>query len=154
MVCCFCNQFRYVQAITSSFWFQNASYDFSRLMASILKDCEEYAVLYLDDVAIFSQTSEDHLKFLDDIFIRLRNTKLHIKPFKCQFAQAYVKYLGHLVGQGLRTPEELKVQVIKDFPIPTNKMQVRALLGSAGYYRRHIPKFSVITAPLTDLLKG
>ncbi|GFW18400.1 hypothetical protein TNCV_1184281 [Trichonephila clavipes] len=45
------------------------------------------------------------------------------KPSKCQFAQAYVKYLGHLVGQGLRTPGELKVQVIKDFPIPTNKTQ-------------------------------
>ncbi|GFW10144.1 retrovirus-related Pol polyprotein from transposon 412 [Trichonephila clavipes] len=32
------------------------------------------------------------------------------------------------VGHGLRTPEELKVQVIKDFPIPTNKTQVRAFL--------------------------
>ncbi|GFW98975.1 retrovirus-related Pol polyprotein from transposon 297 [Trichonephila clavipes] len=76
------------------------------------------------------------------------------KPSKCQFAQAYVKYLGHLVGQGLRTPGELKVQVIKDFPIPTNKTQVRAFLGLSGYYRRYIPEFSVIAAPLTDLLKG
>ncbi|GFV36297.1 retrovirus-related Pol polyprotein from transposon 17.6 [Trichonephila clavipes] len=76
------------------------------------------------------------------------------KPSKCQFAQAYVKYLGHLVGQGLRTPGELKVQVIKDFPIPTNKTQVGAFLGLSGYYRRYIPEFSVIAAPLTDLLKG
>ncbi|GFY76177.1 retrovirus-related Pol polyprotein from transposon 17.6 [Trichonephila inaurata madagascariensis] len=131
-----------------------APYDFSRLMASILKDCEEYAVPSLDDVAIFSQTWEDHLKHLDDIFLRLSNAKLHIKPSKCQFAQTYVKYLGHLLGQGLRTPGELKVQVIKDFPIPTNKTQVRAFLGLAGYYRRYIPEFSVIAAPLTDLLKG
>ncbi|GFY54778.1 retrovirus-related Pol polyprotein from transposon 297 [Trichonephila inaurata madagascariensis] len=87
-----------------------------RLMASILKDCEEYAVPYLDDVA-FSQTWEDHLKHLDDIFLKLSHSKLHIKPSKCQFAQAYVKYLGHLVGQGLRTPGELKVQVIR-FPNP------------------------------------
>ncbi|GFY77107.1 retrovirus-related Pol polyprotein from transposon 297 [Trichonephila inaurata madagascariensis] len=98
------------------FGLKNAPYDFSRLMASILKDCEEYA--------------------------------------SCKIAQAYVKYLGHLVGQGLRTPGELKVQVIKDFPIPTNKTQVRAFLGLAGYYRRYIPEFSVIAAPLTDLLKG
>ncbi|GFY53783.1 hypothetical protein TNIN_372211 [Trichonephila inaurata madagascariensis] len=136
------------------FGLKNAPYDFSRLMASILKDCEEYAVPYLDDVAIFSQTWEDHLKHLDDIFLRLSNAKLHIKPSKCQFAQAYVKYLGHLVGQGLRTPGELKVQFIKDFPIPTKKTQVRDFLGLAGYYRRCIPEFSVIAAPLTDLLKG
>ncbi|GFS48639.1 retrovirus-related Pol polyprotein from transposon 17.6 [Trichonephila inaurata madagascariensis] len=109
------------------FGLKNAPYDFSRLMASILKDCEEYAVPYLDNVAIFSQTWEDHLKHLDDIFLRL--------------------------SQGLRTPGELKVQVVKDFPIPTKKTQVRAFLGLAGYYRRYIPEFSVIAAPLTDLLK-
>ncbi|GBO10047.1 Retrovirus-related Pol polyprotein from transposon gypsy, partial [Araneus ventricosus] len=74
--------------------------------------------------------------------------------FVNDFAQAYVKYLGHLVGQGLRQPAELKVQYIKDFPTPTTKTQVRAFLGLAGYYRRYIPEFSVITAPLTDLLKG
>ncbi|GFS73859.1 retrovirus-related Pol polyprotein from transposon 17.6 [Trichonephila clavipes] len=102
----------------------------------------------------FSLAWDDHLKHLKDVFERLRSAKLHIKPSKCQFAQAYVKYLGHLVGQGLRTPGELKVQVIKDFPIPTNKTQVRAFLGLSGYYRRYIPEFSVIAAPLTDLLKG
>ncbi|GFS62208.1 retrovirus-related Pol polyprotein from transposon 297 [Trichonephila clavipes] len=125
-----------------------------RLMANLLRNCEDFAVPYLDDIAIFSLAWDDHLKHLKDVFERLRSAKLHIKPSKCQFAQAYVKYLGHLVGQGLRTPGELKVQVIKDFPIPTNKTQVRAFLGLSGYYRRYIPEFSVIAAPLTDLLKG
>ncbi|GFU75197.1 retrovirus-related Pol polyprotein from transposon 297 [Trichonephila clavipes] len=126
-----------------------------RLMANLLRNCEDFAVPYLDDIAIFSLAWDDHLKHLKDVFDRLRSAKLHIKPSKCQFAQAYVKYLGHLVGQGLRTPGELKVQVIKDFPIPTNKTQVRAFLGLSGYYRRYITEFfSVIAAPLTDLLKG
>ncbi|GFW35243.1 retrovirus-related Pol polyprotein from transposon 297 [Trichonephila clavipes] len=126
----------------------------SQLMANLLRNCEDFAVPYLDDIAIFSLAWDDHLKHLKDVFDRLRSAKLHIKPSKCQFAQAYVKYLGHLVGQGLRTPGELKVQVIKYFPIPTNKTQVRAFLGLSGYYRRYIPEFSVIAAPLTDLLKG
>ncbi|GFS85330.1 retrovirus-related Pol polyprotein from transposon 17.6 [Trichonephila clavipes] len=91
-------------------------------MANLLRNCEDFAVPYLDDIAIFSLPWDDHLKHLKDVFDRLRSAKLHIKPSKCQFAQAYVKYLGHLVGQGLRTPGELKVQVIKDFPIPTNTL--------------------------------
>ncbi|GFS48004.1 retrovirus-related Pol polyprotein from transposon 17.6 [Trichonephila clavipes] len=136
------------------FGLKNAPYYFSRLMANLLRNCEGFAVPYLDDIAIFSLAWDDHLKHLKDVFDRLRSAKLHIKPSKCQFAQAYVKYLGHLVGQGLRTPRELKVQVIKDFPIPTNKTQVRAFLRLSGYYRRYIPEFSVIAAPLTDLLKG
>ncbi|GFW94634.1 hypothetical protein TNCV_4246741 [Trichonephila clavipes] len=90
------------------------------------RNCEDFAVPYLDDIAIFSPAGEDHLKHLKDVSDRLHSAKLHIKPSKCQFAQAYVKYLGHLVGQGLRTPGELKVQVIKDFPIPTNKTQCDA----------------------------
>ncbi|GFV80544.1 retrovirus-related Pol polyprotein from transposon 17.6 [Trichonephila clavipes] len=107
------------------FGLKNAPYYFSRLMANLLRNCEDFAVPYLDDIAIFSLAWDDHLKHLKDVFDRLRSAKLHIKPSKCQFAQAYVKYLGHLVGQGLRTPGELKVQVIKDFPIPTNKTQGR-----------------------------
>ncbi|GFW78412.1 hypothetical protein TNCV_1379581 [Trichonephila clavipes] len=51
---------------------------------------------YLDDIAIFSLAWDDHLKHLKDVFDRLRSAKLHIKPSKCHFAQAYVKYLGHL----------------------------------------------------------
>ncbi|GFX27125.1 retrovirus-related Pol polyprotein from transposon 297 [Trichonephila clavipes] len=113
----------------------------SRLMANLLRNCEDFAVPYLDDIAIFSLAWDVHLKHLKDVFDRLRSAKLHIKPSKCQFAQAYVKYLGHLVGQGLRTPGEIKVQVIKDFPIPTNKTQVKAFLGLSGYYRRYIPEF-------------
>ncbi|GFW47162.1 retrovirus-related Pol polyprotein from transposon 17.6 [Trichonephila clavipes] len=95
-------------------------------MANLLRNCEDFAVPYLDDIAIFSLAWDDHLKHLKDVFDRLRSAKLYIKPSKCQFVQAYVKYLGHLVGQGLRTPGELKVQVIKDFPIPTNKTQCDA----------------------------
>ncbi|GFV30618.1 retrovirus-related Pol polyprotein from transposon 17.6 [Trichonephila clavipes] len=107
------------------FGLKNAPYYFSRLMANLLRNCEDFAVPYLDDIAIFSLAWDDHLKHLKDVFDRLRSAKLHIKSSKCQFAQAFVKYLGHLVGQGLRTPGELKVQVIKDFPIPTNKTQNR-----------------------------
>ncbi|KAF8789712.1 Retrovirus-related Pol polyprotein like [Argiope bruennichi] len=97
---------------------------------------------------------EDHLRHIEDILDRLNSAKLYIKPSKCQSALAHVKYLGHLVGQGLRQPAELKVQAIKEFPTPATKTQVRAFLGLAGYYRRYIPEFSVIAAPLTDVLKG
>lgn len=136
------------------FGLKNAPYDFSRLMAKLLKDCETYAVPYLDDVAIYSHSWKEHLVHVENILSKLQDAQLHIKPSKCQFAQAYVKYLGHLVGQGLRTPSDFKVQAIKDFPNPTTKTHVRAFLGIAGYYRKYIPEFSVLAAPLTNLLKG
>ncbi|GFX70391.1 hypothetical protein TNCV_249131 [Trichonephila clavipes] len=59
-----------------------------------------------------------------------------------------------LQGLGKRSPAQLKVQTILDFPVPRNKIQVRAFLGIAGYYRQYIPMFSSLAAPLTELLKG
>ncbi|GBM91720.1 Retrovirus-related Pol polyprotein from transposon 297 [Araneus ventricosus] len=48
----------------------------------------------------------------------------------------------------------MKSKAIRDFPAPTIKTEIRAFLGLAGYYRQYIPMFSIIAAPLTDLLKG
>ncbi|KAF8770046.1 Retrovirus-related Pol polyprotein like [Argiope bruennichi] len=121
------------------FGLKNAPYyfNFSRLMANLLRNCEDYAVLYLDEISIFSQSWEYHVRHIENILDCLSSSKLHIKPSKCQFALAHVKYLGHLVGQGFRQPSELKVQAIKEFPTPTTKTQVRAFLGLMGYYRRY-----------------
>ncbi|GFV39284.1 retrovirus-related Pol polyprotein from transposon 297 [Trichonephila clavipes] len=63
-------------------------------------------------------------------------------------------YLRSHSSVSANTPESPSAKVIKYFPIPTNKTQVRAFLGLSGYYRRYIPECSVIAAPLTDLLKG
>ncbi|GFS67803.1 retrovirus-related Pol polyprotein from transposon 17.6 [Trichonephila clavipes] len=85
---------------------------------------------------------------------RIKRAKLTIKPSKCKFAQQNVKFLGHIVGQGFRTPSEIKVQAVLEFHIPRTKTQIRAFLGLAGYYQKHINLLSVIASPLTDALKG
>ncbi|GBN95052.1 Retrovirus-related Pol polyprotein from transposon 17.6 [Araneus ventricosus] len=136
------------------FGLKNAPFYFSKMMNEILEGCDEYAIPYLDDIAIFSQTWDEHLKHLQDVLERIKRAKLTIKPPKCKFAQDQVQYLGHIVGHGKRSPAELKVKAVQNFPIPTTKTEIRAFLGLAGYYRQYIPMFSVITAPLTDLLKG
>ncbi|GFX17086.1 retrovirus-related Pol polyprotein from transposon 297 [Trichonephila clavipes] len=85
---------------------------------------------------------------------RIKRAKLTIKPSKCKCAQQNVKFLGHIVGQGFRTPSEIKVQAVLEFPTPRTKTQIRAFLSLAGYYQKYINLFSVIAAPLTDALKG
>ena len=62
-------------------------------------------------------------------------------------------YLGHVVGRGVVRPEQSKVEAIQAFSQPTTKKQVRAFLGITGYYRKFIPNYSTLAAPLTDLTK-
>lgn len=136
------------------FGLKNAPYYFSKMMSDLLRDCERFAIPYLDDIAVFSDTWEEHLEHLSSVLEKIKSAHLTIKPKKCKFAQGEVQYLGHLIGMGKRSPAELKVQAVQDFPVPTCKTEVRAFLGLAGYYRQYILMFSAIAAPLTETLKG
>ncbi|GBN58325.1 hypothetical protein AVEN_145550-1 [Araneus ventricosus] len=81
----------------------NAPYFFSRL-SQVLENCESFAVSYLDDIAIYSNNWEDHLKRVDEVLKRIGDANLTIKRSKCKFTQNHTKYLGHVVGSGVRTP--------------------------------------------------
>ncbi|GFW18363.1 retrovirus-related Pol polyprotein from transposon 297 [Trichonephila clavipes] len=150
----FCTSFGTYRPLRMSFGLKNAPYFFSKLMAELLNGLEDFVVPYLDDIAIFSDTWESHIKHMETVLQRIKRAKLTIKPSKCKFAQQNVKFLGHIVGQGFRTPTEIKVQAVLEFPTPRTKTQIRAFLGIAGYYQKYINLFSVIAAPLTDALKG
>ncbi|GFW75783.1 retrovirus-related Pol polyprotein from transposon 17.6 [Trichonephila clavipes] len=100
-----------------------------------------------------SKTAQRYAAFCTS-FENKEKAKSTIKPSKCKFAQQNVKFLGHIVGQGFRTPSEIKVQAVLKFPTPRTKTQIRAFLGLAGYYQKYINLFSVIAVPLTDALKG
>jgi len=135
------------------FGLKNAPFFFSMLMARVLQGIEEFALPYLDDVAIFSDTWENHLSHIRDVLQRFRQANLKVKPTKCQFARSTVSYLGHLIGQGERRPCEVKVAAVREFPRPVTKKEVRAFLGLCGYYQHFIPGYAAIASPLTDALR-
>ena len=135
------------------FGLRNAPATFSRLVSKLLHGCETFCVAYLDDLLIFSETWEDHVKHLEMIFGKVRDAGLTLKLSKCEFAAAELDFLGHHVGLGKLQPREQKVLALLQFPRPTNRKSLQSYLGLAGYFRRFIPHFSEITAVLSDLLK-
>lgn len=139
--------------LVMSFGLKNAPFCFSRLMDRVLAGAENYAVPYLDDIAVFSDSWEKHLSHLRDVLTRLRNAGLTVKAEKCQLGQAEVEYLGHIVGRGCRRPHEVKLAAIENYPRPVTKTDIRAFLGLTGYYQHYIPKYSQIASPLTDSLR-
>ncbi|KAG8192107.1 hypothetical protein JTE90_027754 [Oedothorax gibbosus] len=150
----FVTNFSTYKPLRMPFGLKNAPYEFSKMVYKLLEGCEEYAVPYLDGIAIFSNSFAEHLKQVDIVLKRIEKAGLTIKPSKCKFAQAQVQYLGHIVGQGLRKPADLKIEAIKNFSPPKSETEVRAFLELAGYYSRYITMFLSIAAPLTDSLKG
>ncbi|XP_062825789.1 uncharacterized protein LOC134295999 [Anolis carolinensis] len=102
---------------------------------------------------IYSDCREDHLKHLDFVLGRLLEAGLTIKASKCKLGNHTSKYLGHIIGGGCIRPDPTKVKDIHQWPIPKTKKQIRSFLGLAGYYRKFIPSFSNLAAPLSDLTK-
>ena len=64
-----------------------------------------------------------------------------------------VSYLGHVSSSSGMAPDPKKIQVVQEWPVPTNVTQVRQFLGLTSYYRRYIHHFSDIAAPLNNLTK-
>ena len=106
-------------------------------------------LLYLDDIIILS--FEEHLQRLDTALSRIRQAGLKLKPSKCHLGQTIVKYLGHIVSREGVSTDPCKVQRICEWPVPRSVSDVRTFLGFAGYYRRFIAGFAMLSAPLTRL---
>ena len=135
------------------FGLRGAPATFQRLMDVVLTGMGEYSAAYMDDVVIFSMTWEDHLQHIRQVLQKLQDVGLTIKGRKCQFGMQQCTYLGHVVGMGCLRPEAGKVEAVKQFPTPSTKSDVRTFLGLAGYYRKFIPNFASVAAPLTDLTR-
>ena len=109
---------------------------------------------YIDDIVIYSDSWEDHIRTLKELFGRLRKARITARPTKCLLGASRMEFLGHQVGGDVITPSRDNLEKVRNTPRPTTKKQVRSFLGLVGYYRDHIPAFAEISAPLTDLKKG
>uniref|UniRef100_A0AAX7U441 Gypsy retrotransposon integrase-like protein 1 n=1 Tax=Astatotilapia calliptera TaxID=8154 RepID=A0AAX7U441_ASTCA len=133
------------------FGLHGAPATFQRLMDRVLCGLSEFAAAYLDDIVIYSQTWEEHLKHLEKVLERLREAGLTANSAKCVFAKAETEYLGFVIGNGVIKPQVSKISAIESCSLPQTRKQLRSFLGMAGFYHRFIPHFSARASPLTDL---
>jgi len=97
------------------FGLKNAPTTFQCMIHQVLSDLEGCEG-YIDDIAIFSDTWDQHMERMKQFLTRLRQAQLMINLAK---SQACVMYLGHVVGKGGVKPIQAKIDVITNFPTPT-----------------------------------
>ena len=137
------------------FGLTNAPATFQRLMESCLGELNlSWCIIYLDDIIVFSQTPEEHLVRLQDVFDKLKATRLKLKPSKCELFKKQINYLGHVLGQEGVTTDPDKIKAVTEWPRPTTVTEVRSFSGFVSYYRRFIPNFSKAAKPLNTFLQN
>lgn len=136
------------------FGLKNAPMSFQMLMSQVLRPLNwKHVLCYIDDILIFSSNFDEHMKHLGQVFQKLRDAKLTLKPEKCYFAVSKVKYLGHILSKEGIEVDSSKADALRTFPIPKTQRDIRSYLGLCNYYRRFVQNFSKIATPLNRLLQ-
>jgi len=82
----------------------NAPATFQSLMNQIFHDCiDDFLVVYIDDLLIFSKDDESHFRHLETVLSRLKEHELYVSPKKCELFKDEMDFLGLLIGkQGIK----------------------------------------------------
>jgi GR25 family glycosyltransferase involved in LPS biosynthesis len=105
------------------------------------------ALVFLEDVIIFSRTFEEHMTRLATVLERLAGANLKVHPHKCNLLQRPVTFLDHVVSaDGIATDPE-KVRAVKEWETPRSISEVRGFAGLCSYYRKIVPGFAQKSAP-------
>ncbi|XP_022899436.1 uncharacterized protein LOC111412751 [Olea europaea var. sylvestris] len=67
------------------------------LVADCFDRLNDFVVVYLDDIVLYSETLEEHVQHVRQVFNRLRENELYAKPSKCSFVQTSISFLGHII---------------------------------------------------------
>ena len=134
------------------FGLTNAPAVFQTLVNDLLRDfINDFVVVYLDDILVFSQNPKEHTAHVRLVLQRLLENRLFVKAEKCVFDAPSVEFLGHILEKGQVRADPKKVRAVEEWARPTDRTQLRRFLGFANFYRRFIRGFSRVAAPLTAL---
>ncbi len=109
--------------------------------------------MYLDDIIVFSRTLEQHFAHLQEVLELLKQAGITLKLPKCKFFCETVDYLGNIIRPGRLALAEKNTRALQEAKHPQNQTELRSFLGLCNVYRRFVPRFASLAAPLNELLK-
>jgi transposase InsO family protein len=127
----------------------NAPPTFQRVMNNIIGHKRwDYVLVYLDDILIFSNSFDDHMVHLHEVFNVLSDHQFTLNPDKCSLAKQSIDFLSHTITKDSIVPSKERIQAILDIPQPTTLAQANRFIGKIGWYRKFIKSFAQIAAPI------
>ena len=132
---------------------KHMSSHFQRIVTSALQPFNSFCLVFVDDIIIFSKTPEDHVKHLCAVIECLTASNLPLKLVKCHFFMKRLYLLGHLISYDEITIDHRKLTNINKWKPPSSAKEVAKFLGFVNYFRKFIPNYALIAAPLEQVRK-
>src|SRR5664279_1233652 len=107
---------------------------------------------FVDDIIAYNENNIDkHLVTLRDLFSRVRQANIKLKPTKARVGYTQIQFLGSIVSEGQVRPNDESIEKILNAPRPRTKKGVRSLVGCVNWLRKYLPRAAKLLKPLTDL---
>jgi hypothetical protein len=153
--CAFNTPFGHFELLVMPMGQANSTATMQRTMSAFFPESDfgSFVLNMLDDILVYSESEEEHLVHLEKIFMRLKEEKFYLKRSKCLFGVSKLVWRGHQIGEGKRSIDPEKSGAIQSFLRPRNAQELHSFLGLIQYCREYLPNLSLLTAPLSDLLK-
>ena len=103
---------------------------------------------YIDDIVLATETVEDGMVRLREMFECLLGASFKMRVAKCDLMKSEIKYLGRVVAAEGIKPDPKAVSKLRDWELPMNKTELQSFLGFAKYYRKFIAWHTNSVAPL------
>jgi hypothetical protein len=116
--------------LVMSFGLCIASTTFMRVTDDVFRPfLDNFVIVYLDDILIFSDMWDEHVRHVKKVLDTLQRDNLYVKLSKCEFGKTSLVYLGHIVGGGQLKIDPSKIDVIVNWPKPKRIIEIQSFLG-------------------------
>ncbi|CAF3091095.1 unnamed protein product, partial [Rotaria socialis] len=122
---------------------------FQRIVNQILGPNRwKHVLAYIDDIIIYSKNFYEHIQHIEEVCSLLQEANFKLNVNKCEIARSEILFLGHLITEGTIKPDPNNIRGLVETKEPTTAEEAFRFVKAAEYYRKFIPKFSIIAAPL------
>ena len=85
---------------------------------------DQFVVVIVDDILIYSRTEEEHEDHLRIVLQTLREHKFYAKFSKCGFWLTNVRFLGHVVSASGVSVDPEKVEAVMSWERPKSVFEI------------------------------
>jgi hypothetical protein len=133
---------------------KNGPAHFQREMRAMLGELlDECALVYIDDIVIFSDTFEEHMQHVKQVLERIKGKRLVVAEDKMHMCLSQIKLLGKIVNGHRVAPDPEITKDMINFPAPMNAKHVMSFLGLCGVFMNFVPDYMKIAQPLYKLTR-
>ena len=106
-----------------------------------------------DNILVYGTTYDEFKSNVISFLDHCVQENMHLNPDKVKIDCHEVPFLGNVLSKDGLSPDNTKVQLIKDWPVPMNHKELQSFLGTVNYLSRFLAFLSDLCAPLQSLLK-